>query len=485
MMKKLLSCLLPFLFLAGAFAQQRIEFTVKDVHDTSAILAYYYGAKKYIYDTLAVGPTGKAIIRPKAGDLVIPGGIYLFVFPDNSYLEFIISEPRFSLTTSMSKPLEDLKAEGSRENEAFFTDLRIVTRYSKQLQELNQQLKEAKDPNKQIQLQVKIRALQKTLERKRDSLAHTYRGTLYAKLIRAMKTPQLPEPLKRPDGTVDSLYPYRYYREHYWDSVDLSDDRLIRTPVLEYKLKEFLDRAVAPHPDSIIQAVDQLLYRVWVEGSEEMRKFFLTQIVNRYAKEAEKYMGMDEVYVHLVLKYVTSPSVTWVDSAKRVRMVSRAMQMEPLLIGKTGPNITVQDANGKKHALYDVDADYTILLYWTPDCGHCRKYVPKTAAVIDSMIQEDHIDVKVFSVYTKHDKQQWLDFIKNHKLMQKPWWIHVYEPDEKNYDYKLAYDAFATPTIYILDRAHTIIAKKLGPSQIRDFLNRHRRTHAQGKKGGE
>ncbi len=461
----------------SALAQQRIVFHLKDVRDTTAILAYHYGSKKLIYDSIPVDAKGRAVITPKEGDLFIPGGIYLFAFPGGGYLEFILTEPRFEIITSQGDPMGDLEVRGSRENKAFFADLRIVHEYSKKIQALEDQLKTADDKTKG-QLEAQIEQLREELEAARDSIARAHPGTFYAKVIQAMKTPEPPKATIGPDGKVDVQSPIQYYREHYWDYVDFSDERLIRTPLLEYKLNYFLDHVVVPHPDSLIAAIDKLLFRVFTEGGEEMKRFFLTQLVNRYARQAEKFMGMDEVYVHLVLNYVANPQVTWVDSTKRIRMVTRALQMEPLLIDKQGPNVVVQDAEGRTHALYDVDADYVIVLYWTPDCGHCRKFVPALARQLDTLATEAPFSVKVFAIYTKHDKDLWLNFIKKEKLDQRPNWIHVYNPDDKDYEYKLAYDAFATPTIYILDRNHTIIAKKLGPAQVRDFLKRYHRDHA-------
>ncbi len=477
-MKHLFIFIFTFQAVSLAFAQQQVIFRLKDVRDSVAILAYHYGSKKLIYDSIPIDATGKAVITPKEGDLVIPGGIYLFAFPKGGYLEFILTEPRFEIITSQAHPIRDLQVKGSRENKAFFADLQIVHQYSKQIDSVAAQLKNITDEHQKSKLELEIEGLRNQLENARDSLAKAYPGTFYAKIIRAMQTPEPPKATIGPDGNIDPNAALQYYREHYWDYVDFADERLIRTPLLEYKLNYYLDHVIIPHPDSLIAAIDQLLFRVFSEGSEEMKRFFLTLLVNRYARKAERYMGMDEVYVHLVLNYVALPSVTWIDSAQRIRMVSRALQMEPLLIDKRGPNVIVEDAQGTKHALYDVDADYTIVLYWTPDCGHCRKYVPELARQLDTLANESTFSFKVFAIYTKHDKDLWVNFLKKHHLAQRPNWIHVYNPDDKDYEYKLAYDAFSTPTIYILDRHHTIIAKKLGPKQVRDFLKRYHKDHA-------
>lgn len=41
----------------------------------------------------------------------------------------------------------------------------------------------------------------------------------------------LPTPPKRPDGRPDSAWLFQYYRTHFWDNFDFSDERLVRTPI--------------------------------------------------------------------------------------------------------------------------------------------------------------------------------------------------------------------------------------------------------------
>ncbi len=47
--------------------------------------------------------------------------------------------------------------------------------------------------------------------------------------------------------------------------------------------------------------------------------------------------------------------------------------------------------------LHDVKADYTILIFWDVDCGHCQKEIPVLKEVYDELLKEKK-DVKVYSV---------------------------------------------------------------------------------------
>ena len=84
------------------------------------------------------------------------------------------------------------------------------------------------------------------------------------------------------------------------------------------------------------------------------------------------------------------------------KVCDRANKTRPLLIGSYAPYLNLPDSTQKKWiAFYDLDAEYKILYFWDPDCGHCKKELPKLAHYVDSVKSE--IDVKVYSVSSDHN----------------------------------------------------------------------------------
>jgi protein-disulfide isomerase len=147
------------------------------------------------------------------------------------------------------------------------------------------------------------------------------------------------------------------------------------------------------------------------------------------------------------------------------------------LIGEKAANLDMLDASGKPAALYDLKAEYTIVCFWDPNCGHCKEEVPR----LDSIYQaswKNH-GVKVYAVLTPDDKEnvkpEWEKFISEHKLSE---WTNVYKPkemEEAEYaaqkpGYRQLYDVIMTPTIYLLDKDKHIIGKKLTIFQLNELL---------------
>jgi hypothetical protein len=64
------------------------------------------------------------------------------------------------------------------------------------------------------------------------------------------------------NGKKDSTFAYRYYKAHFWDNIDFSDDRMLRTPIFHPKVKQYMEKLTAQGPDyvdSINASADYLI----------------------------------------------------------------------------------------------------------------------------------------------------------------------------------------------------------------------------------
>jgi thiol-disulfide isomerase/thioredoxin len=115
--------------------------------------------------------------------------------------------------------------------------------------------------------------------------------------------------------------------------------------------------------------------------------------------------------------------------------------------------------------LHDVKADYTILIFWDVDCGHCQKEIPVLKEVYDELLKEKK-DVKVYSVYTLYDSEKYKKYIAEHNLN----FINLYDGAHIN-NIVEKYDVYSTPVIYILDKNKRIKAKRIGVDQIKKIIS--------------
>jgi thiol-disulfide isomerase/thioredoxin len=115
--------------------------------------------------------------------------------------------------------------------------------------------------------------------------------------------------------------------------------------------------------------------------------------------------------------------------------------------------------------LHDVKADYTILIFWDVDCGHCQKEIPVLKEVYDELLKEKK-DVKVYSVYALYDSEKYKKYIAEHNLN----FINLYDGAHIN-NIVEKYDVYSTPVIYILDKNKRIKAKRIGVDQIKKIIS--------------
>ncbi|MCX6244235.1 MAG: DUF5106 domain-containing protein [Bacteroidetes bacterium] len=470
-MKKHILLLLFLGFISTCFALSAekegyvIKFQVKGIKDTTCMIATYYGNGTYVKDTLKADAAGKITFRANAD---YPKGIYLLVISDKSYFEFIINNDRkFSMTTDRSDLAGKMVVTGSQENQLFYDYLKYnKARFGEiqSLQKIARQGTAGKDSIRKIN--EKCETINKEIIKYKLDLAAKYPASFMAFLVNAMKEPEVPEIPVLPNGRKDSSFVYRYVLAHFWDGTDFTDDRLLRTPVFDNKLKKFIDKILIQNPDTIIRETDILIEKA--RPNPEMFKYMVW--FSTYHSENSEIMGFDRVFVHVVDTYYLTHQATWEQPKVVEKLIKKANRLRPLLIGEVPPNMIMLDTNDQPVSMYSIKSDILILLFWDPDCGHCEQEIPKIKDFYDK--QKDSLGVKIFSVCSDTSVAKWKTAIRKKKMD----WINVDGPRSLTGNYHDLYDVIQTPVIYILNNRKEIIAKRLGAEQMLPFLKNYIRT---------
>jgi thiol-disulfide isomerase/thioredoxin len=244
----------------------------------------------------------------------------------------------------------------------------------------------------------------------------------------------------------------------------MKDKRLARTPVLHQKVEYYLNKLTPQVPDSLNASVDHILMQF--DTSTEAFKIYLVHFLNHYAKS--KIVGMDAVYVHLVENYYARGYATWTEEEQLNKIIKNAETLKPLLIGKPAPDLLMTTKDNTPVRLYSLTAPYTILFFWDPDCGHCKKSMPD---IIQFYREYKPRGVEIFAVCSKlqDDVPKCWEYIDEHEGMVE--WINVVDPFLRT-RYKQIYDIRSTPQIYILDKDKKIIMKKIGAEQLREVMDK-------------
>ncbi len=452
-----------------------IKVQIDGFENDTLLLGYQYADKQYIKDTVL--RDGDEFVF--SGEERLDCGMYLIIMPpDNKYFQMLLndSEQKFSLITNVTNPVEEAKFKGSEENELFYKYLQFLGIQSPKAQDLNKQIKTEKDKNQDPKdLEAQLDALNKKVKKYQLDLIEKHPASMAAKIVNASLEVEVPD-----FGTSDEDRRNRFYfiRDHWFDNVDLSDPCLIRTSLLHNKVMTYLEKLTVQHPDSISKSVDVIIQKA--NNNQETKRNWLSTLLNKYANS--KIIGMDAVYVHIVMSYYAKGEAEWVEPEKLLEIVDNASKTEPILIGKIAPEISIPRLDvektliameneeeehkkfvlGDKVSLHELDSPYKILFIWAPDCGHCKKSMPKMIEFYDKYKDKG---VELFALCHQNYKSTpaCAEFIKERPEMLK--WINVTDPYFRSRYHNL-YNVKSTPKIYILDDKNEIIFKRIGAEQL-------------------
>jgi thiol-disulfide isomerase/thioredoxin len=455
--------------LTGMFVQTKaanegylIKFQVKGLKDTICLIATYYGNGNYVKDTLKVDAAGRFTFKANSD---YPKGIYLAVINDKNYFEFIINnDQRFSMETDRKDLVGKMVITGSQDNQLFYDYLKYnKSRYAEMqaLQKLIIKGKTSKDSIKLIN--EKSEKINQDIIRYKLDIAEKHPSSFVAFLINAMREPEIPEIPVLGNGRKDSTFAYRYVKAHFWDGTDFTDDRLLRTPVFDNKLKKYFDKILYQIPDSIIKETDLLIEKA--RPNKEMFKYLVWYAT--YHSESSEIMGFDRIFVHVVDTYYITHQATWERPTVVENLIKKANRIRPLLIGQVAPNMIMLDTNYQPVSMYSIKSNFLILFFWDPDCGHCEQEIPKLKDFYDK--EKDSLGIKIFSVCADSSMMKWKSALRKKNMN----WINVDGPRTLTENYHDQYDVSTTPVIYILNNRKEIIAKRLITEQFLQFFKNY------------
>jgi thiol-disulfide isomerase/thioredoxin len=469
-----------------------IKINFKGCKDTMAYLVKYTFDQQYIADTCHKIKNGLIEFKGKKD---LDKGVYTLVSEAKSiYFDFFINEnEKFTINTDAVDVVNSLKVTGNKENELFFSYIKYITNKNQDFNKIREQTKGKSKEDSAKFMNEKIKQLNDEVKKFESDFMQKSKGTFVYDVLN-LKTEKEPTEIpKAKNGRPDSIYQYYYYKSHYFDGIDFKDERIIRTPFFDDRIKKYFDNVILQHPDTVIQEIDKVLAKC----NEGNLIYNLLLGYFTYKYEQSKIMGFDKVFVHVADKYILSGRAKNVYSEETVKNIKERVDImrNLLLDAKVSELYMIDTTYGKQvrkmgfdtattsksitdlyykniekltpmfKTLYQINAKYTILVFWAVDCGHCQTEIPKLHEDLKAI--KGTIDYKVFAVQTKDELYDtWRKFIIDKKLTD---FEHVYDPVHLN-NLKERFDIYSTPVIYILDKDKKIKAKRLGAEQVVEML---------------
>jgi peroxiredoxin len=146
--------------------------------------------------------------------------------------------------------------------------------------------------------------------------------------------------------------------------------------------------------------------------------------------------------------------------------------MSYTVLGNVAPDLPLKDTADKDFSIHkniDPKAKYTLIYFWTPSCGHCRKETPEVHKLY---LKYKDKGFDVISIFTETDTKSWKKYIQENKLS----WKNAYDPEKENKtrhyskSMSVVYDIMSTPQLFLIDSDRKIVLKKINHEQLDKFL---------------
>ena len=272
-----------------------------------------------------------------------------------------------------------------------------------------------------------------SVDRYTDSISLLFPNSILSIIARNISTPPLPQYMA------------------------LHDKRVLNTSLLPLRLQSFFTNVVSPQPDKIIPQIDSILnYSTDPLVKDWCGTFLLSYFLS------SNIMGMEKVAIHIAKKYIDG-EIKNNDQDFLHDLEAFVSFNENSLIGLPAPELLLPDADGQLISLRNLDANYTILLFYDENCPICLEELPE----IDQVVQQykSH-NIKVYAVYTQDRYEAWRTYV----LTLNPEWTFVWDPQFSSGFHKL-YNVTGTPTVYLLDKDKIIIGREMDALVLQEMLS--------------
>ena len=240
------------------------------------------------------------------------------------------------------------------------------------------------------------------------------------------------------------------------EKIDFNDTTLVDTDFLKVTLAEYIDSAKNPELSAEKQMYNYIL------ATDNVLKHCMSYPMYKFVYQYLIY-GFSELGVNQVVDYmVRLPYFEYLnaDDEQTKEINDIAESFVRMKIGCQVPDIQSVTIENQKFDLYSIDKKYTVIVFWSYSCPHCRDLISK----IGRFAREN----KDFAIVTVNVSGE---FKKVRRLLKKVHLTEHYNLFELEGWRSEVVDNYAvdtTPSMFLLDKNKIIIAK---PFDIEEIVN--------------
>lgn len=415
-----------------------IKVKIKPLKNQPIYLGYHYGNNQYVIDTAMLNKNSEAIFNKKH---TLPEGMYLVVLPNMKYFNIIISKNQNLIIENDTTNLYlNLKIENDEENKLFAEYQKLLYLNQQNNKVYNERIKQY--PDSEMIYKRLIEKNKNNLLKIKNEWIEKHPDWLFTKILKTILPTQF---------TFDASL--------FFANVDFTDNRLLFSPAFVQKLDDFftsIPSLTLNNIDSLYRAIDYILMQSMKNASvyEEIAKYLINQF------DLTGDYPIPDAFFYIADKYFLGGMCPWVSDAFKTKLKKYNERIHSICIGSTFPSVYFSDIQNKKIKITDTQSNYTLVVFWNPECEHCIDCLKKIKSVYSFY---DQNQLEVVAILTGSNLELWKKEIVNYS------WINLYDPKLLN-DFVEDFFLVSTPQIFLLDKDKKIIAKDILCEEIKNWI---------------
>lgn len=427
----------------------KIEIEAKDYKNKSAELLKYIDSKMYVVDSLTIDKKGHVSFQDTT-NLATSGEYVLRLNKDTDFTLLIDTDTTpVDMEIKISSDFTNSIVTGSKDTELLW----------KYIQELTSILQNPKSYQKDVNTKTSSEEISndESLEITRKYI-DGYPNTWFSSYIKAYTPVEINEFITEGMTLQEAQ---EQYKKHILDNINFEDARLWNTSFYSKFLDDYLTNIVYQTPDSIAQSASNLVERTKSNDAAFIK--MLSYLVNK--SQASNVVGDENVWAKLFENYILDKELSWIQPNQYHALNNEYQTIKLNRIGMTASDLFVNKLDGSKMNINDIEADFTILLFYSSSCGHCGSAISDLHSFLDKNKDES---IKVIAFILDNNEEGWKSYVEQHKMQN---WINVSDFNFES-EYWAKYDTRATPMIYLLDKDKRILSKKISVETLSMLLER-------------
>lgn len=263
--------------------------------------------------------------------------------------------------------------------------------------------------------------------------------------------PTIPKNITEPEARAS------YMIQHFWDTMNFADTvRSLNKDFVEQNFANFISLFPIAEQKNQKKAVNHLLK---LAGSDKDAYALLIETARKYLYDPNSPMYDEDVYSLFVEGALAGSKL---ELSERERMTAERTWISMNRVGTTATDFTYRTPDGRTTTLLQtlIEGQLLLVLY-DPTCDHCHDIIKSLAddMRLNERIAEGSLSVLAINLTPNVDKKEWVaaDAIPSN-------WMKG--DDMSNIQDDELYIIRATPSLYLLNAGHTVVAKDFPPNML-------------------